>query len=158
MMCHISASPNHNTKREVSLSFRCATAMMGCMGIQADISKWDDKELKHLKDRITEYKSIRHIVQFGDLYRCASPYTCGTSVITYVTKDKKEAVVMAFVLTHYGMLEKVPVKGLNPGFTYTYEEKGNIIKKSGTDIMKEGIAATLKNPQDNAVIKITADR
>ena len=52
----------------------------------------EEKEL--CKKAIAEYKEIRSVVQFGDIYRLISPYEKqGVASLMYTTPEKDKAVV-----------------------------------------------------------------
>ena len=71
---HVSASPNHQTKRETPLKWRHLVAMSGNLGYEVDVSKWTDEEKKEAAGFIRLYKEIAPLIQFGDFYRLESPY------------------------------------------------------------------------------------
>ena len=70
---------------------------------------------------IVDYKRIRPIVQFGDLYRLQSPYEKkGVASLMYVTDDKEKAVFFwwkteSFCNQH---LPRIPMAGLDPQKRY----------------------------------------
>ena len=74
MAAHVSASPNHQTKRVVPLKFRFDVAMTGRLGMEMKPSDLSEKEREFAKNAIETYKSIRPVIQQGDLYRLVTPY------------------------------------------------------------------------------------
>ena len=70
---HIGPTPGHQTGRELSLSFRAATALFGHAGIEWDISKLSEEELKHLKSWTNYYKSKRGLIHSGRVVRVDYP-------------------------------------------------------------------------------------
>ncbi len=100
MSCHVSAVPNHQVGRITSLASRCRVAMAGTFGYELDLNKLSPLELEEIRDQIIWYKSIRHTVQFGDLYRLETPWTSPAAAEfsrfaawEHVSKDKSHAVV-----------------------------------------------------------------
>ncbi|MDP4276101.1 MAG: alpha-galactosidase [Bacteroidota bacterium] len=94
---HVSKSPNYQTGNTSSLKFRFHVAMMGRLGIELQPKDLSEQELSFVKSCISDYKSIRHIVDFGDWYPLHSPYSGDNYAATqFVTKDKKEALLFAF--------------------------------------------------------------
>ena len=74
MASHISATPNHQTQRTIPLKFRTDVAMSGRLGMEMQPKDMTEAEKAQCRKAIAEYKEIRPIVQFGDLYRLVSPY------------------------------------------------------------------------------------
>ena len=79
MASHVSASPNHQTGRNVPLKLRFDVAMSGRLGLELQPSKMTGKEKEFARRAIADYKEIRPIVQQGDLYRLISPCLLYTS-------------------------------------------------------------------------------
>jgi alpha-galactosidase len=70
---HIGPSPSHQTGRELSLSFRAATALLGHAGIEWDISQLDEEELGLLRKWIEFYKEKRALIHSGQSIRMDYP-------------------------------------------------------------------------------------
>ena len=93
MASHVSASPNHQTGRNVPLKLRFDVAMSGRLGLELQPSKMTGKEKEFARRAIADYKEIRPIVQQGDLYRLISPYDkTGYASLMYVAPEKDRAV------------------------------------------------------------------
>ena len=129
MASHISATPNHQTFRTIPLKFRCDVAMSGRLGMEIQPKNMTDEEKALCKQAISDYKKIRKVVQFGDLYRLHSPYSGDNlASLMYVTEDKNEAVFYwykteTFVNQH---LPRVKMQGLDPEKKYTIHELNSI--------------------------------
>ena len=85
------------------------------------------------KNAIAEYKQIRPVVQFGDIYRLVSPSydKLGVASLMYVSEAKDKAVFYwwkteTFVNQH---LPRVRMAGLNPAKTYRVHELDRIDNK-----------------------------
>nr|WP_068888848.1 alpha-galactosidase [Pedobacter panaciterrae] len=128
---HVSTSPNHQTGMMLPLKFRFDVAMSGRLGMELQPKDILGEEYNVAKKSIEDYKLIRPIVQFGDLYRLVSPYN-GTDWASqmYVAKDKKESVLFAYSLNYHGRTTffETRLKGLNPEKNYKIIE---LNKKSG---------------------------
>ena len=74
MASHISATPNHTVFRTTAMKYRIDVAMSGRLGMEIQPKNMTDDEKNLCRKAIAEYKQIRPIVQFGDLYRLVSPY------------------------------------------------------------------------------------
>ena len=129
MASHISATPNHQTFRTIPLKFRCDVAMSGRLGMEIQPKNMTDEEKALCKQAISDYKNIRKVVQFGDLYRLHSPYSGDNlASLMYVTEDKNDAVFYwykteTFVNQH---LPRVKMRGLDPEKKYTIHELNSI--------------------------------
>lgn len=89
MASHVSASPNHQTGRNVPLKLRFDVAMSGRLGLELQPSKMTGKEKEFARRAIADYKEIRPIVQQGDLYRLISPYDkTGYASLMYVAPER----------------------------------------------------------------------
>lgn len=132
MASHISASPNHNTHRVVSLKYRTDVAMSGRLGMEIQPKNMTDDEKNFCRKAIAQYKEIRPIVQQGDIYRLLSPYDKkGAASLMYVTPDKSNAVFYwwkteAFMNQH---LPRVLMAGLDPDKQYKVTELNRIDKE-----------------------------
>jgi alpha-galactosidase len=139
MTAHVSAVPNHQTGRSTPLSFRHAVAMAGNFGYELDVTRLSEEEKQYISDQIATYKSIRRLVQFGDLYRLMSPFEGNYTSFLFVSEDKKEAVLFLYRIlnTPNGPLFRMKLGGLNPG--YHYRLVGTDRRISGAQLMNYGI-------------------
>ena len=125
MGCHIASSPGHQTFREIPLKFRIDVAMSGRLGMEIQPKNMTDEEKALARQAIADYKEIRPVVQFGDLYRLHSPYqNDGVASLMYVTPEKDEAVFYwwkteTFCNQH---LPRITLSGLDPDRLYTVTE------------------------------------
>ena len=93
MASHISASPNHQTFRRIPTKFRADVAMSGRLGLEMQPKDMNEDDRAVCAQAIADYKKIRPIVQFGDLYRLQSPFDKkGVASLMYVTPEKDDAV------------------------------------------------------------------
>lgn len=132
MASHISASPNHQTKRCIPIKYRTDVAMSGRLGMEIQPEDMTDEEKAQTKKAISEYKEIRDVVQFGDLYRLLSPYDeKGAASLMYVTPEKNKAVFYWWKTRAFRneILPRVTMKGLDPNKNYTIRELNRIDTK-----------------------------
>lgn len=129
MAAHISNAPNHQTARTVPLKFRTDVAMCGRLGMEIQPKVLSDVDKDQCRKAISDYKRIRPIVQFGDLYRLQSPFEKkGVASLMYVTETKDKAVFYwfkteAFCNQH---LPRIPMAGLDPQKRYRVTELNRI--------------------------------
>ena len=138
----------------VPLEFRFHVSMCGSLGVGGNLLEWNQAERQVGSDCIQLYKTIRHIIQFGDQFRLVSPQRSDYSAVQYVSKDKSEAVLFAF-RTHIPDPFNIPMlylRGLDPEALYFVE--GFDHPRSGLAWMESGLKVELKNLQSR-VIKIT---
>jgi len=129
MASHISATPNHTVFRTTSLKYRIDVAMSGRLGMEIQPKNMTDEEKDLCRKAIEEYKQIRPVVQFGDIYRLVSPYDRqGLASLMYVSEAKDKAVFYwwkteSFQNEH---LPRVKMAGLDANATYTVHELNRI--------------------------------
>lgn len=151
MASHISAVPNHTVFRITSLKYRIDVAMSGRLGMEIQPKNMTDEEKALCRKAISEYKEIRPVVQFGDLYRLVSPYdNQGLSSIMYVSEAKDKAVFYWWKLVNFYNvhLPRVKMAGLDENKMYKVKELDVIDNKpldcegksySGKYLMEHGL-------------------
>jgi alpha-galactosidase len=137
----------------VPLTFRLHVSMCGSLGIGGHLLHWTPEERAEAQKWIAYYKTIRHIVQGGDLYRLLNfTEQAPFAALQYVTADKTEGVVFAFrtytpqFLAAYDESIFIPplrLKGLDPEGIYTVE--GVAGERSGKAWEQVGLRVVLPN-------------
>lgn len=136
------------------LPFRFHVSMCGVLGVGGNLLRWSAEERALAGQMIAQYKAIRQIVQFGDLYRLRSPQEHAFSALEYLTKDCAEGLLFVF-RTHIPDPATLPLlypRGLDPAARYTIE--GFAEARSGLAWMHTGIELTLGN-FESVIRKIT---
>ena len=129
MASHISAAPNHQTFRTIPLKYHIDVAMSGRLGMEIQPKNMTDEEKELCRKAIADYKTIRPIVQFGDIYRLISPYDrLGVASLMYTSPEKDKAAFYwwkteTFVNQH---IPRVKMAGLNPEKRYRIHELNRI--------------------------------
>lgn len=164
---HVSTAPNHQTGDIAPVKFRFDVAMSGRMGMEMQPKDIKGDEVGFAKEAIKNYKLIRPIVHFGDLYRLASPYDeNGWASHMYVAKDKKQAVLFAYSLKYHNrtMWLETRLSGLDANKKYKITELnkkggGSLMDKgdtfTGEYLMNAGLNLNIKNQFESAIILIT---
>jgi alpha-galactosidase len=160
MASHISATPNHTVFRTTSLKYRIDVAMSGRLGMEIQPKNMTAEEKDLCRKAIAEYKEIRPVVQFGDLYRLVSPYD-GKNIasLMYCSPQKDKAVFYWWKLeTFYNEhLPRVRMQGLDPDKSYRIHELNRIDNEalpyegkvfSGKYLMENGLEMPLKHKVD----------
>ena len=129
MASHISAAPNHQTFRTIPLKYRIDVAMSGRLGMEIQPKNMTDEEKTLCRKAIADYKTIRPIVQLGNIYRLQSPYDKkGVASLMYVDDTKDKAAFYwwkteTFVNQH---LPRVKMAGLDASKYYRIHELNRI--------------------------------
>jgi alpha-galactosidase len=132
------------------LEYKFDVCMSGVLGVGNDITKWNDEQKTTAKRKIALYKEIRETTHKGDVFRLVSPYENNRSVLQYVSKDKRDAVIFQYRLAEYpdnAISETqhsplVKLRGLLPDVQYQIE--GYDKSYSGAYLMEIGIDLPLK--------------
>ena len=157
MASHISATPNHTVFRTTALKYRVDVAMSGRLGMEIQPKNMTDDEKELCRKAIAEYKLIRPIVQFGDIYRLVSPYDkVGLASLMYVNEQKSKSVFFwwkteSFQNEH---LPRVKMAGLDATKNYKIHELNRIDLRpmdvegkvfSGAYLMNHGLEMPYRN-------------
>lgn len=129
MASHISAAPNHQTFRTIPLKYRIDVAMSGRLGMEIQPKNMTEEEKELCRKAIADYKMIRPVVQFGDIYRLLSPYDkLGVASLMYVSPEKEKAVYYWWKTEHFcnQHLPRVRMAGLQPDKMYKITELNRI--------------------------------
>ncbi|MBQ3345160.1 MAG: alpha-galactosidase [Kiritimatiellae bacterium] len=164
MACHVTASPNHQTKRETPLKYRFDVAMTGRLGFELHPKDMTAEDIAFAKAAVADYKRIRPTIQQGDLYRLVSPYENPFSALMYASETKDAAAVFALGLKIDGeRTETLHLRGLDPTAMYLVREinRGELLHAesttkpvSGRDLMEHGLVVTLLGDYDSAVFEL----
>ena len=139
MGSHVSAIPNHQVARNTSLKMRGDVAMSGNLGYELDLTKFSEVEKQQVKLQIIEYKEIRELIQYGEMYRLQSPFQGNETAWMFVAENKKEAFVSYFkvLAVPNEQIKKLTLRGLDPSKDYrVIGEKGFY---GGDELMYEGL-------------------
>lgn len=129
MASHISAVPNHAVFRTTSIKFRCDVAMSGRLGMEIQPQNMTGAEKNFCREVIANYKMVRPVIQFGDLYRLHSPYAADhIASEMYVSEDKAQAVFFWWKTETFKNQHAAVVRmaGLDANRLYTVHELNRI--------------------------------
>ncbi|WP_167958865.1 alpha-galactosidase [Anaerosporobacter faecicola] len=155
MGAHVSAVPNHQTLRSISIESRFNVACFGVLGYELDLTKLSMSSKKIVKEQIAFYKKYRALFQFGSFTK--SRMHNGNIIWQVVSEDKQQAIAMC-----YQQLQKpntssdiLKVIGLDPEQLYHVEARkqaisikqfGDLVNQaSPVPIKEEGILQTIVN-------------
>ena len=169
---HVSASPNHQTRREVPIKFRFDVAMSGRLGMEIQPKNMTDAEKEFAKRAIQAYTEIRPVVQFGNQYRLVSPYDKGPVAALMYADEKKDNVVVFAYRIEYLNGQNIPnlrLDGVDPDKNYRIHDltpadpkrpsrldgkvvSGRILKNAGINI-----GSSLGRPFTSVALSLTAE-
>ncbi len=163
--CHFTASPNCYTHREASLKFRFDVALAGRLGLELDPRTLNEEEMRDIRARVELAKTLRPIVQQGELYRLLSPYSGPDCALLYAHGNEALLLVYTTQRVYTDQHSRIPLCGLNPTAKYRIEElapdatgyhcplQGHTL--GGDTLLAEGLPIHWTHPQQSCVLKMT---
>ena len=136
---HVSAVPNHQTGRSVSLHTRGVVAMAGAFGYELDPEKLTAEEKEAVREQIRQYRSREELIRRGRYYRLSDPFTAAYTAWMFVSKDRSRALLSVVMLEMHGNMtvSYVKLKGLDVASVYRDTESGR--RYYGADLMEAGL-------------------
>ncbi|NBB82915.1 MAG: alpha-galactosidase [Alphaproteobacteria bacterium] len=93
MGAHVGPAPGHTTGRRLDLGFRCATALIGHMGIEADLLALTDAERATLSAALALHKAWRPVIH-GGRFRRFEPAAAGRQAYGVIAAEGDRALVV----------------------------------------------------------------
>jgi len=135
------------------------------LGIGANLNHWRQEDFTLAKQMIRYYKSVRETVQNGALYRLALPAQGNFAANQYVSPDKSQSVLFAFLHSQqFGRsLPPLVLRGLDEKATYAVSKfdgqpltktGDSTLKLSGAYLMNHGLRLALTGDYDSTSIKL----
>lgn len=136
---HVSAVPNHQTGRSVSLHTRGVVAMAGTFGYELDPAKLSEEEKTAVREQIRQYKSWEMLIRRGNYYRLTNPFSDTCAAWMFVSEKKDRALVSVVMLEMHGNMtvSYVKMRGLESQAVYRDTENGR--RYFGADLMQAGL-------------------
>lgn len=155
MRAWVTDCPNFLSKRVIPLDFRFNSAMMGTLGVGCNLLKLSDDELKVCKEKVEEYKEIRHIVQDGKFYRLDKTLKDNDyHAFEYVLDD--EALLFVFLpqskIGHRFTFIKLRGLDLNSDYEFILNNEKTV--KSGSYLANHGLKIRLEGDYSSQIIKL----
>lgn len=140
--------------RSYSIDYRFHLAMMGVLGIGADLTQWSQEDLEKATGFIALYKDIRETMQFGALYRLRSPRESALSAFQFNNPSAQEVVVTVFLSqSQFGYFTtRIRLEGLNADAFYRVD--GWNEPWSGQALMQRGVPIALKGAFVSQLIRL----
>lgn len=136
---HVSAVPNHQTGRSVSLHTRGVVAMAGAFGYELDPEKLTEEEKAAVREQIKQYKKWEELIRRGGYYRLSDPFTAAYTAWMFVSEAKDRALLSVVMLETHGNMtvSYVKLRGLDEKAVYRDTESGR--RYYGADLMEAGL-------------------
>ncbi len=136
---HVSAVPNHQTGRSVSLHTRGVVAMAGTFGYELDPETLSDEEKERIKGQIADYKKYEDLIRGGDYYRLSNPFEDACASWAFVSEDKERVLLSAVMQETHGNMtvSYVRLRGLAADAVYQDTQTG--VEYYGSALMEAGI-------------------
>lgn len=171
MGVHVGSSLCHTTGRRFDMAMRAGVAMMGDMGVEANILEMSDLEKSELTAAITLHKQYRKLIFSGE-YRRLNSHN-GTMAFGIVSADKREALFQYAQLETYKTTVggRLHLEGLQANRNYLLQlvwptsamtPATSVINTlhnqqfSGESLMKIGMQLPVLKPASLFVIALTA--
>ena len=147
---HVSAVPNHQTGRSVSMETRAIAAMAGTFGYELDLGQLSDEEREEVRCHVQNYRKYYRLIADGDYYRLSDPFHDPLAAWAFVAEDGSEALVSAIMLEIHGNMtvNYLKLKGLDPSALYKDTHSGRIY--SGGALMYAGFPLPVKTGEYRA--------
>lgn len=136
---HVSAVPNHQSGRMVSMKTRGITAFLGAFGYELDLNMLSEEEQEEVKEQILFVKKYRGMIQKGTFYRLRSPFEGNEAAWMVVSEDQKIAIAAYFRLRQPCNVgySRLKLKGLNADAKYRISDRD--YKCYGDELMEAGL-------------------
>ena len=143
--CAVEAWVTEQNADKLPLAFRFHVSMSGVLGVGGALARWSPEQSAEAARLIADYKRARPVIHGGDLYRLRSPHACNDPALMFVSRDKSEAVLLAFQtqLSFPLRIEQLPLMGLDPNAVY--EVDGEPEPRSGAAWQNDGLILPWKN-------------
>jgi len=158
MMAWVTDVPNMN-ERSTPLQYRFLVAMMGSVGIGANLNHWKEEDFKLATQMVAAYKQVRATVQMGKLYRLFQPRDGSLVSNQYVSEDGRQAVLFAFLHSQQFRRDTptIYLRGMDEKATYkvrTMDKKliDGVDAVSGSYLMHHGLNLRLTGDFDSTML------
>ena len=136
---HVSAVPNHQTGRNISLNTRAVVAMAGTFGYELDPAKLKGEEKEEIKEQVKRYRKYAGLINEGDYYRLTDPLKDSCAAWMFMDGKKEKILLNAVMLESHGNMpvSYVKLKGLDADAVY--EDADSKKRYFGSALMEAGL-------------------
>ncbi|MGN0205115.1 MAG: alpha-galactosidase [Coprococcus sp.] len=148
---HVSAVPNHQTKRTTPLNTRAVVAMAGSFGYELDLNLLTEEEKNEVRQQIIDYKKYWPLIHNGLYYRLHTPgKDTEMAAWCFTARDQSEMLLNVVSLDAHcnGPVTYIRCRGLDEKRQYRMEEDGRIY--SGSALMHAGVPISILEEEYHA--------
>ena len=148
---HVSAVPNHQTGRSVSLHTRGVVAMAGSFGYELDLNHLTDREKEEVREQILTWKDCWRLIQHGLYYRLHEPSRHPDAAAwAFVSPDRQEMLLNIVTLDIHANCPVTHIRcmGLDPKRQYRELSSGRLFP--GSALMHTGFPVPVVPGEYNA--------
>ncbi len=150
---HVSAVPNHQTGRSVSLKTRGIVAMAGSFGYEMNLGRLSDGEKQMMKEQICTYKERQPLIHDGLYYRLTDPMQGDMAAWEWHDPKSGQVLVQGVVYrTQPNCLKRrVRLMGLDPEGQYCLQTSEKDVDQrlyTGMALMQGGVLLELDREDD----------
>lgn len=136
---HVSAVPNHQTGRNISLNTRAVVAMAGTFGYELDPGKLKGEEKTEIKKQVERYKKYAELINEGDYYRLTNPLTDTCGAWMFMDREKRQILLNVVMLENHGNMPVSYVKLRGLEADAAYEDVESKKRYYGSALMEAGL-------------------
>ena len=142
MGAHVSAVPNEQTFREVSIETRGNVALFGSFGYELDLNKLSKEERTSVREQIAFAKEYRRVIQEGTFYRLLSPFEGNYCAWMIVSRDKETVIIGYYKILNEvnAPFKRLYLKGLEA--EKVYQRVDNEQLYYGDELMNIGLVTS----------------
>ena len=144
---HVSAVPNHQTGRSVSLHTRGVVAMAGTFGYELNPEKLTEEEKEEIRTQVRKYKSYAELIRSGKYYRLSNPLNDAYAAWLFVSESGERALLNVVMLEDHGNMpvSYVKLRGLKRDAVYEDVATGKCY--CGSALMEAGIPMPVRQEE-----------
>ena len=138
MSAHVSECPNHQTGRTTPIKTRADIAHLASTGYELDTTRMNEEEKNMVASQVQEYQTCHKLILNGDVFRIDDPFTSNFMSISVVSKDKNEAILLAYrrIGGTNRPCKQIRMAGLDPDKKYFVKEMN--LTAAGSTLMNVG--------------------
>ena len=152
MGAHVSAVPNEQTGRMVSLKTRAVVAMGGTFGYELDPAKLSEEEKEQIRAQVKEYHKYADLINHGLYYRLSNPHEDEIAAWEMFAEDGSQALISAVCLAVHGNMtvNYVRLRGLKKDCFYRDEATGCVYPANA--LMQIGLPVPVEMGEYNSYV------
>jgi alpha-galactosidase len=147
---HVSAVPNHQTGRSVSLHTRGVVAMAGTFGYELDPGKLSEQEKNEIREQVAQYREYEELIRKGDYHRLSDPFRDPFAAWEFASRDGERVLLNVVMLEIHGNMPVSYVKLRGLKTDRVYQEKATGRRYYGSALMAVGLPLPVESGEYRA--------